>query len=130
MEVEAFVDVCKKTEELSFEEKMVDEKQEVRTLEVILDKIIQCGKTVVGHFPNLDIGLMYDAFIGELPDKYEDFALKLTKMFPYFFDTKILSRRLQNVIKSIKVDLGSLYKSIFKQKQLYPFANINFKFVE
>ena len=97
---------------------MIDEKQEVRTLEVIMERIIQCGKTVVGHFPNLDIGLMYDAFIGELPEKYEDFAMKLTKMFPYFFDTKIISRRLQNVIKSIKVDLGSLYKSIFKQKQL------------
>lgn len=83
-----------------------------------MEKIIKCGKTVVGHFPNLDIGLMYDAFIGDLPDKYEDFSMKLTNMFPYFFDTKILSRRLQNVMKSIKVDLGSLYKSVFKQKQL------------
>ena len=132
-DVKAFVDICKKTEEISFEDKMIDEKEEkpkVRTLEVVMEKIIKCGKTVVGHFPNLDIGLMYDAFIGELPDKYEDFAMKLTKMFPYFFDTKILSRRLQNVIKSIKVDLGSLYRSIVKPKQLQPFANINFKYVE
>jgi hypothetical protein len=125
------MDVCKKEEDVNLEEKPIDEKHhKIRTLESVVEKIIQCGKTVVGHFPNLDIGLIYEAFIGELPEKYEDFAIKIMKLFPYFFDTKILSRRLQQKMKSIKVDLSSLYRSIFKAKQLEPYANINFKYVE
>ena len=99
---------------------MIDEKDEQRprTLEVIVDKIIQCSKPIVGHFPNLDIGLIYQAFIDELPETYEEFTFKLNKLFPYFFDTKVISRRLQNKMRSIKVDLKSLYRSIFNPKGL------------
>lgn len=42
----------------------------------------------------------------------------------------MISRRLQNRMKSIKVDLKSLYKACFNPKLLKPYANINYKHVE
>lgn len=33
-------------------------------------------------------------------------------------------------MKGLKVDLKSMYKSIFNEKYLQPYANINFKYVE
>ena len=50
-------------------------------------------------------------------------------MFPHIYDTKVISRRLQNRMKSIKVDLKSLYKACFVKKLLQPYANINYKWV-
>ena len=46
---------------------MIKEHFKPRTLDVIIEKIIQRGKPLVGHFPNLDIGLIYQSFIGDLP---------------------------------------------------------------
>lgn len=129
-EMEKYVDCCKKVEDISLNDKEPLEIHKNRTLEVIFAKIIECSKPIVGHFPNLDIGLIYQAFIGELPETYEEFANNLNKLFPYIFDTKIISRRLQNKMKSIKVDLKSLYKSCFSKKGLEPYCNINFKHVE
>ena len=108
--------------------KMVEERP--KTLEVILEKIIKCAKPIVGHFPNLDIGLIYQSFIDDLPDTYEEFSCKINKLFPLFFDTKVISRKLQTKLKSIKVDLKSLYKAIFNPKLLEPHCDFNFKHVQ
>jgi hypothetical protein len=37
----------------------------------VIEKIIACGKPIVGHFPNLDLGLIYHSFIAPLPASYE-----------------------------------------------------------
>jgi hypothetical protein len=66
-EVEKYAEVCKKVEEITLEEKNAPKVHERRSLEVVIGKIIECSKPIVGHFPNLDIGLIYQAFIGELP---------------------------------------------------------------
>lgn len=76
------------------------------------------------------MGLIYHSFIGELPTTYEQFTDKINKLFPFIFDTKVISRRIQNRLKSIKVDLKSLYKACFNKKLLQPYANINYKYVE
>lgn len=128
--MEKYVECCKQVEEVTLEEKEPPKEHKTRTLEVVIAKIIQCSKPIVGHFPNLDIGLIYQAFISDLPETYQDFSNHLNKLFPYIFDTKVLSRRIQYRIKSLKVDLKSLYKACFSKKGLEPYANINFKHVE
>ena len=65
--MEKYVDCCKKIEDVSLENNELPKEHKNRTLEVVIAKIISCSKPIVGHFPNLDIGLMYQAFIGDLP---------------------------------------------------------------
>ena len=108
------------------EEEKVHQK---RGLEAVVAKIVECGKPIVGHFPNLDLGLIYHSFISELPETFEEFSNHINKLFPYIFDTKVLSRRLQTKIKSVKVDLKSLYRACFNKKLLEPYSNINYKHV-
>lgn len=84
----------------------------------------------MGHFPSLDLGLIYHSFIDELPQTYQEFTLSINKLFGFIYDTKVISRRLQAKMKSIKVDLKSLFKSCFNKKLLQPYCNINYKFVE
>lgn len=127
MEEESPTPLCEKIEDISLEEKKPTHS---RTLEVVIEKIIECGKPLVGHFPNLDLGLIYHSFIDALPSTYEEFTLQINKLFPFIFDTKVLSRRLQNRMKSIKVDLKSLYRACFNKKLLQPYVNINCKHVE
>lgn len=65
-----------------------------------------------------------------MPETYEEFSNHINKYFPYIFDTKILSRHIQSCLKSIKVDLKSLYRACFNPKLLQPYANINYQHVE
>ena len=116
--MEKYMDACNKVEDITLEEKMMEKPHEKRMLDAVIDKIIKCNKPLVGHFPNLDLGLIYQAFIADLPDTYEEFTNHINQLFPYFFDTKVISRRLQSKVKSIKVDLKSLYLSCFNRKGL------------
>ena len=47
---------------------------EKESLEVVIEAIIKGKKPIVGHFPNLDIGLIYHTFLDELPFTYEEFC--------------------------------------------------------
>lgn len=54
------MDVCKNVEDINLGgEELMNGPHEKRTLETVIAKIIECGKPIVGHFPNLDIGLIY-----------------------------------------------------------------------
>lgn len=118
--------LCTKKEEISFQEK-----PHVNVgLQILIQKIIDCKKPIVGHFPNLDLGLIYHSFIAKLPQHYPEFSDKINELFPYIFDTKVISRRLQSKLKSIKVDLKSLYRACFNKKLLQQHANINYKYVQ
>jgi hypothetical protein len=46
-------------------------------------------------------------------------------MFPFIFDTKVLSRRIQSKLRGLKVDLASLFKACSNPKLLKPYANFN-----
>ncbi len=97
------------------------------TFEIIIKAIIDNKKPLIGHFPNLDIGLLYTHFIDTLPEKFEDFSSSVNKLFPYFFDTKVISRRLQSKIKGhINVSLKPLFDQCLYGKILQPFSNIDF----
>ena len=96
-----------------------------QTLQPILQAIINSKKPLVGHFPNLDIGLLYHNFLQDLPETYEQFCSELNKIFPQIYDTKVLSRRIQKKLKHLKVDLSSLFKACFNPKLLQEFVTIN-----
>ena len=57
-----------KIEEVNLEDKNLHYK---RTLQVVIEKIIECKKPIVGHFLNLDIGLIYHSFIDQLPETFQ-----------------------------------------------------------
>lgn len=44
---------------------------EVPCLSKVFQALIASKKPIVGHFPNLDIGLIYQAFIADIPETYE-----------------------------------------------------------
>ncbi len=48
-------------------------------------------------------------------------------MFPAIYDTKVLSKQLQNRMKHIRLDLSSLFKACLEAKTLKPFCNISEK---
>ena len=54
----------------------IDSKPQINplSLESIIAKIIDTKKPIVGFFPNLDLGLIYQAFIDDLPPTYEQWT--------------------------------------------------------
>lgn len=47
-------------------------------LSQVFSALIAARKPIVGHFPNLDIGLIYQTFIADLPQTYNAFCQNLT----------------------------------------------------
>ena len=109
---------------------MEENNGEGASLKEIFVTIIKEGKPLVGHFPNLDLGLIFQTFFKDLPDSYSDFCQQINQVFPWIFDTKVLSRRLQSRLKHLKVDLSSLFKACLNPKLLKPYANLNIKGLE
>lgn len=48
-------------------------------------------RPVVGHNMFLDLIYLYQTFIGQLPDKVEDFASRIKEIFPVVIDTKYVA---------------------------------------
>ena len=44
-----------------------DESKEKASLKQVISAIIEDGKPIVGHFPNLDLGLIFQTFLRDLP---------------------------------------------------------------
>lgn len=57
--------------------------------------MIKSKKPIIGHYANLDLGFLYQTFIDELPDTFEEFCKELRGHFPYIFDTKVVSKKIQ-----------------------------------
>jgi len=99
--------------------------EEEPQLTKIFASLISGKKPIIGHFPNLDIGLIYQTFIADLPETYDEFCYHLNQMFPFLFDTKVISRRIQSRLKGLKVDLGSLFRACSNPKLLEPYSNFS-----
>lgn len=54
-------------------------------------KVMSRSKVVVGHNLYLDLLNLYSCFIGELPEKVEDFRTAIHELFPVIIDTKFLA---------------------------------------
>lgn len=128
---EKTVEIAQETE-IKESEVMVAHGQggEESSLREVFAAIIQGGKPIVGHFPNLDLGLIFQTFLKDLPPTYEEFCSQINYVFPWIFDTKVISRRLQSRLKGLKVDLGSLFKACSNPKLLKPYSNFSIKGLE
>jgi hypothetical protein len=82
-------------------------------METIFHALITSKKPLVGHYLALDIGLIYQNFIADLPKTYAEFCSKLANLFPSIYDSKVLSKRLQPILKGLRIDLSSLYKACY-----------------
>lgn len=71
------------------------------------------SRIVVGHNCMTDVINLYQCFIGDLPEKVEDFSAKLHELFPMVMDTKYVAhlgnkRWTDTSLKSVESDLCSI----------------------
>lgn len=99
-------------------------------LSLVIEQMIRLKRPLIGHFASLDLGFLYQTFIGELPNTYEEFCRSLRERFPYILDTKVISKKVQHSIKGLRVDLSSLFDSCFDQRLLKPYTNVDLSVYE
>jgi hypothetical protein len=71
----------------------------------IFRHLCQSKKPVVGHNVFLDLLFMYDKFINNLPESYEEFKAKLHAALPTVFDTKRLCHEMKHCLLRGNKDL-------------------------
>lgn len=76
---------------------------------LIIEHIVKLRKPIIGHYATLDTGFLYHTFIDDLPDTFPEFCDRLTHFFPFIFDTKVVSMKVQKSLKSLRMDLTSLF---------------------
>ena len=57
----------KKTMEEEETKTFKEQSKEKASLKQVISAIIEGGKPIVGHFPNLDLGLIFQTFLKDLP---------------------------------------------------------------
>lgn len=57
----------------------------------IISLLEKYQKPIVGHNIFLDIVLLHNQFIGPLPHDYRKFKRNVNTMFPFIYDTKLIS---------------------------------------
>jgi poly(A)-specific ribonuclease len=92
---------------------------------LVIEHMIKLKKPIIGHYANLDLGFLYQTFIDELPETFAEFCKALKNLFPFIFDTKVVSKSVQKAMKNLRVDLSSLYDACHDSKLLGPYANID-----
>lgn len=82
-------------------------------LDELQAKLKSQTRAVVGHNCLTDVINLYRCFIGDLPEKVDDFRAKLHKLFPIVIDTKYVAslgnkRWTDTSLKSVESDLSSV----------------------
>ena len=72
-------------------EEIIDLFQEEYGFTIIIDRLIESGVPIVGHNMIFDIMFLYNQFIDDLPDTYDEFTKNWASCFPFTYDTKLLS---------------------------------------
>lgn len=57
----------------------------------VFQVLTSCKKPIVGHNVLTDLLLAYENFYEHLPESFKDFKLKLHKIFPVVYDTKLVA---------------------------------------
>ncbi|EWC47046.1 hypothetical protein DRE_03808 [Drechslerella stenobrocha 248] len=82
---------------------------EQRGVRLLIDKIMELKKPIVGHNCFTDLCYMYRMFIGELPDTLTDFRRLLRREFGLIVDTKFLAL---NVDKYLYGEMSSCLQEL------------------
>lgn len=72
-------------------EEIIDVFQEEYGFTHIIDMLIESKIPLVGHNMIFDIMFLYNQFVDDLPDTYEEFTKSWYNCFPFTYDTKLLS---------------------------------------
>ncbi|XP_053595175.1 poly(A)-specific ribonuclease PARN isoform X1 [Microplitis demolitor] len=111
-------------------EKEKDELQEAVGLSLLLRKIADSNKLIVGHNMLLDLCHIVHQFFGPLPDSYKEFKLLIHNLFPNLMDTKVLSQapHFKDHIPSTVLNymLESISKPPFSLPQIIPVENTSY----
>ncbi|XP_029035613.1 poly(A)-specific ribonuclease PARN-like isoform X5 [Osmia bicornis bicornis] len=91
-------------------------------LSILMRKIADCGKLIVGHNMLLDLCHIVHQFFGHLPESYLEFKTLLHSLFPKILDTKIICHspqfREHVPLSNLNVLLETISKSPFKMPEV------------
>ena len=91
-------------------------------LSMLMRKIADCGKLIVGHNMLLDLCHIVHQFFGHLPESYLEFKTLLHSLFPKILDTKIICHspqfREHVPLSNLNVLLETIGKSPFKMPEV------------
>ncbi|XP_006617598.1 poly(A)-specific ribonuclease PARN-like isoform X1 [Apis dorsata] len=117
----------KEEEEQREIEKREREKTEIQQavgLSILMRKIADSGKLIVGHNMLLDLCHIVHQFFGQLPESYLEFKSLVHSLFPRILDTKIICHSQQfkeNIPSSnLGILLETVSKSPFKITEVEP----------
>ncbi|XP_017755530.1 PREDICTED: poly(A)-specific ribonuclease PARN-like isoform X2 [Eufriesea mexicana] len=112
---------------------MTDVKQAVG-LSILMKKLANSGKLIVGHNMLLDLCHIIHQFFGDLPESYLEFKSLVHSLFPRLLDTKVLcqSEKLKDIVKSsnLTVLLETVCKSPFEIMEVESIGGINYSISE
>ncbi|XP_044586480.1 poly(A)-specific ribonuclease PARN-like isoform X1 [Cotesia glomerata] len=120
----------KEEEKKKEEERREKEKEELKEavgFSVLLRKIADSTKLIVGHNMLLDLCHIVRQFFGPLPDSYKEFKLLVHNLFPNLIDTKVLSQapKFKDIIPSnvLNYMLDTVSKAPFNLPEIIPVEN-------
>ncbi|XP_074093669.1 poly(A)-specific ribonuclease PARN isoform X5 [Cotesia typhae] len=126
----------KEEEKKKAEERREKEKEELKEavgLSVLLRKIADSNKLIVGHNMLLDLCHIVRQFFGPLPDSYKEFKLLIHNLFPNLIDTKVLSQapNFKDIIPSSVLNcmLDTVSKAPFNLPEIIPVENRSYSTV-
>lgn len=117
----------KEEEEQKEVEKREKEKMEVKQavgLSILMRKIADSGKLIIGHNMLLDLCHIVHQFFGHLPESYLEFKNLVHNLFPRILDTKVIchSQQFKESVPSsnLHILLETVSKSPFKITEVEP----------
>lgn len=81
----------------------------------VIQELIAAKKPIVGHNMIYDIIYLYNQFIDDLPDTYNEFSHKWHQMFPFVYDNKVLSSAAEYFGRT---DLGKVYEKCINDERI------------
>ncbi|GMR59381.1 hypothetical protein PMAYCL1PPCAC_29576 [Pristionchus mayeri] len=96
------------SEEEWVEEKLEKLLHEISGVSEIVKRMLGRKVPIVGHNSFLDLVYLYECFVDDLPDSYEDWKAATRKEMPTVFDTKIMACLLKNQLSENGVTDHSL----------------------
>lgn len=76
--------------------------------------MVKKQKPIVGHNMMFDICFIFNQFIADLPELFEEFHKMLPLFFPEVYDTKVLSEASKAFTKT---ELHMVFSKCFKEKK-------------
>ncbi|XP_017879496.1 poly(A)-specific ribonuclease PARN-like isoform X2 [Ceratina calcarata] len=108
----------KEEEERKELERRVREVAEVKRavgLGLLMRKIVDSGKLIVGHNMLLDLCHMVHQFFGHLPESYAEFKSLLHGLFPRLLDTKVICHSQELRDSVVSSNLSVLFETVGKR---------------